>query len=42
MKKILFFNSKTIFNLELSLTQAIELRPREENINIDVLMNILN
>ena len=37
----LFFNLKTIFNLELSLTQSIELRPWKENINIDVLMYIL-
>ena len=38
MKKvlILFFNFKTIFDLELSLIQSIELRPRKENINIHV------
>ena len=32
----LFFNFKTIFDLELSLIQSIELRPMKENINIDV------
>ena len=38
MEKILnlFINFKTIFNLELSLTQSIELRLRKENVNIDV------
>ena len=32
----LFFNFKTIFDLEFSLIQSIELKPRKENINIDV------